>query len=112
MEFSQYIPWLISLGGFIVAVVTLSRNGRKDRKAEFVEEFTKIHDIEQSLVRVNTKLDQLCTLTTETRAEIKSMNSGIHELDKRITSLENTQETMWRRIDELKAKIGHYHEGE
>ena len=112
MEFKDYIPWIISLAMLIISLVTLGRNGRKERKAEYVEESTKIHDIEQSLIRVNTKLDQLCGLMTETKADVKAMNNGLQELDKRLVKVEGEQKTMWMRIDELKQKVGHYREGE
>lgn len=111
MSIEQYIPWLISLGMLIATIITLSRNGRKDRKEEYVEQSDKIHEIEQSLIKVNIKLDQLCVTTTETRSDIKAMNQGLQEMDKRVTTIEKDMETMWMRIDELKEKVGYYHEG-
>lgn len=111
MNFTEYIPWLISLGMLVVAVVTLSRNGRKDRRAEYIEESTKIQEIEQSLIKVDVKLDQLCVTTTETRTDIKTMNKGLQDIDKRVTKIESDMTTMWKRYDEMKTKMEHYHEG-
>ena len=110
MELKDYLPWLISLGGFIVALITLSRNGRKDRKAEYVEESSKIHEIEKSLTEINTKLDGLQTTMQETRDDVKSVSGNYQDLDKRVTTLENNLKTAWIRIDELKDKVGYYHE--
>jgi len=111
MEWTNLIPWGMTLATVIIAIITLSRNGRKDRKEEYVEQSSKIHEIEQSLIKVNVKLDQLCVTTTETRSDIKAMNQGLQEMDKRVTTMENDMKTMWMRIDELKEKVGFYHEG-
>lgn len=110
MELKDYIPWLISLGGFIVALITLSRNGRKDRKAEYVEEADKIHEIEKTLAEINTKLDSMQNTLKETRTDVKSINTSFQELDKRVTTIENNLKTVWLRIDELKDKVGFYHD--
>ena len=111
MTWRDVIPWLFSLGMFVIALVTLARNGRKDLKAEYSEEASKIHEIEQSLTRICTKLDNLQNTMQETRSDVKSMNNGINALDKRITALETSMESAWVRIDELKEKVGHYHDG-
>jgi len=111
MTWKEVIPWLFSLGMFVIALVTLARNGRKDLKAEYSEESSKIHEIEQSLTAISTKLDNLQNTMQETRTDVKSMNSGINALDKRVTTLETSMESAWVRIDELKEKVGHYHDG-
>ena len=111
MEFKDVIPWIFSLGMFIIALVTLARNGKKDMKAEYVEESSKIHEIEQSLTRIDTKLDNLQNTMQDTRKDVKTANSGYQELDKRLSKMETEFNTMWKRYDELKGKVEHYHEG-
>ena len=108
MAIKDYIPWLISIAMLIVSMITLSRNGRKERKAEYVEESTKIHEIEQSLIRVDEKLRQLCDLMRETKDDVKKTNSGLQDIDKRLTKVEADLKTAWIRIDELKEAV---HEG-
>ena len=110
MEWTNFIPWIISLGMFVLALVTLSRNGRKDRKTEYVEEAKKIDSIKESLTKANVKLDTICTTMTETRTDIKAMNEDINAVQNRVAIIENEMNTMWKRIDELKIKIGHYHD--
>ena len=112
MDFSQYIPWIISLGGFIVALITLSRNGRKDRRNEYIEEANKIDLIKESLTKANVKLDTICTTMTETRTDIKVMHESLNAMENRVSIVENEMKAMWVRLDELKTKIGRYHEGE
>ena len=110
MEWTNFIPWIISLGMFVLALVTLSRNGRKDRKTEYVEETKKIDSIKEALTKANVKLDTICTTMTETRTDIKAMNEDINAVQNRVAIIENEMNTMWKRIDELKIKIGHYHD--
>ena len=105
------IPWAMTLATVIMSLVTLSRNGRKDRKQEYVEESTKIHEIEQTLTRIDTKLDQVQVTLKETRDEIKTVKSDFNDLNLRVNKLEGEMKTVWIRIDEIKAKIEHYHEG-
>ena len=111
MEWKDVVPWIFSLGMFVLTLVTLVRNGKKDLKQEYSEEATKIHEIEQSLTAISTKLDNLQNTMQETRTDVKAISSGSQELDKRISKVENDLKTAWIRIDELKGKVEHYHEG-
>ena len=104
--------WLFSLGMFVIALVTLARNGKKDLRQEYTEESSKIHEIDQSITRLCTKMDVLQHTMEETRQEIKAINDGLQEVKMRVRSFEQEQKTMWIRIDEIKGKIEHYHEKE
>ena len=107
MEWTSVISIVISATMMIIAIVTLSRNGRKDRKNEYVEESQKIESIKESLLKANLKLDQVCATTVETRSDIKAMNEYMNKVEKRVTILEKTMETVWIRIDELKDAVKH-----
>lgn len=107
MEWTSFIPWVIALGSLIVAILTFHKNGKKDEKNELTEELQKISDINTSLLKVNLKLDQVCATTNETRTDIKSMRDDMAKVDKRVTVLEKTMETVWVRIDELKEAVKH-----
>ena len=107
MEWTNIIPWGIALISLIVAVLTFLRNGKKDERNEITEELQKINDINTSLLKVDLKLDQVCSTTNETRTDIKSMRDDMGKIDKRVTVLEKTMETVWVRIDELKEAVKH-----
>lgn len=107
MEWTNLIPWGLTFATVVIAIITLSRNGRKDRKAEYIEESTKIHDIEQSLTRICVKLDSISDLIKETKSSLKDLNTGMHALDTRVTTLERDLKTAFKVIDELKAKLSH-----
>lgn len=104
MEWTSVISIVISATMMIIAIITLSRNGRKDRRNEYVEETQQMQSIEKSLIKVNMKLDQLCNTTTETRSDIKAMNEYINSVEKRVSVLEENIKAAWVRIDELKER--------
>lgn len=104
MEWTSVISIVISATMMIIAIVTLSRNGRKDRKNEYVEETQQMQSIKESLIKVNMKLDQVCTTTVETRSDIKAMNEYINSVEKRVSVLEENVKAAWIRIDELKER--------
>lgn len=104
MEWTNLFPWGIALVSLIFAIMTFSRNGRKDRKAEYNEEVQKIESIKESLIKVNMKLDQVCATTNETRSDIKAMNEYVNTVERRVAVLEENMKAAWVGIDELKEK--------
>jgi len=108
MDWTNIIPWSISLISLLIVILTFIKNGRKERKAEYVEEDAKIDGIKESLLKANMKLDTVCATTNETRTDIKAMNENMHLIDKRVTKIENDMKTVWIRIDEIR---GVRHEG-
>lgn len=104
MDWTNLVPWGISLITLIIVILTFARSGKKDYKQDLNEESAKMHDIDRSLTKVNTKLDQLCNTTVETRADIKAMSQNLYLMEKRVTVIETQLETVWKRIDELKER--------
>lgn len=101
-DFSKYIPWVISLLSLLIAYFTFLRNGKKDDLETAQKEETRLDGIREGLLKANMKLDQVCTTTTETRSDIKSLNKDIVALDRRMTIVETDVKTAFERIDELK----------
>lgn len=111
MDWTQLIPWGISLLMLIITAVAFVKGSKKDMKAEFAEESNHLHKIEQNMTQIGTKMDVLQHTVDEMRQEIKQMNDGLHKLEVRVQGIEKDQATMWRRIDEIRGKVEHYHEG-
>jgi flagellar capping protein FliD len=86
-------------------ILTYIRTGRKDRASEIKEDDLKINGIRESLLKANLKLDQVCTTTTETRTDIKSLNRDLKDMDTRVVILERDMKTAFGIIDELKEKV-------
>jgi len=107
MDWTNLIPWGMSLITLIIVILTFARTGKKDLKQDVADESAKMHDIDRSLTKVNTKLDQLCNTTVETRADIKAMSQNMSVVEKRVTVIETQMESVWKRIDELKEGAHH-----
>ena len=63
-----------------------------------------MHGINESLLKVNMKLDQVCSTTNETRTDIKSLNKDMNNLSVRVSILERDLKTAFSQIDELKVQ--------
>lgn len=104
MGYTNLIPWGISFISVVVAVLTFFRNGRKDSIEDVKQEESKLNGIKESLIKANVKLDTVCNTTTETRADIKSMNKDLVNIDRRVTSLETNIAQVFKELDELKGR--------
>ena len=108
MDWMQFVSWAVPLVSLVIVIVTFIKTGRKERKAEYVEEDAKIDEIKTALLKANMKLDTVCATTNETRTDIKAMNEYIHGVEKRVSVIENDLKTVWIRIDELKEQVNHH----
>ena len=105
MSNTQWIPYVISFVATLIAVLSYFRTGKKDDKEETREEEARLNEIGQSLLKANIKLDTVCSTTTETRADIKSMTKDLAAMDRRVTILESNMRVLSATIDELKGKV-------
>ena len=103
----NYIPWIISFCSLIVAILSLAHTTNKDKTSEIMEDTEKFDSIEKSLLKANIKLDTVCSTTTETRADIKSLNTDLKNMDTRVVILERDMKTAFDSIAELKGKLNH-----
>lgn len=101
----QYIPWIISFLSLCVCIMTYVRNGNKDMKADVKEEDQKLSGIKESLLKANMKLDQVCSTTSETRVDIKSLNKDLKDMDTRVVVLERDMKTAFNEIHEIKERM-------
>lgn len=95
------ISAIIAIVGFIVLIYNFLQSKKKVTQ----EEDQKLSTIHESLLKANLKLDSVCATTNETRADIKSMQTQVNALDKRIGIAERDLQTAFIRIDELKEEI-------
>ena len=92
----EYIPWLISAGSLLIALLSFVRNTHKDDIS-----------LKEGILKANMKLDQVCATTNETRSDIKSLNRDLKDVETRVTILERDLKTAFTEIHELK---GVHHE--
>lgn len=69
------------------------------------EQDMKLEALKESLLKANIKLDQVCTITNETRNDIKALNTALIDMDKRLSVVENDLKTAFMRIDELREEV-------
>lgn len=96
------IPWTISAVSLLFVILTYIRNGIKDEKSETKEDNAVMNGIKESLLKVDLKLDQVWSTTSETRTDIKSLNRDIQSLSVRVSVLERDLKTAFNLIDEVK----------
>ena len=96
------IPWAISAVSLLFVILTYVRNGNKDKQSEVKEDSAFMHGIEESLMKVDLKLDQVWSTTSETRTDIKSLNKDMQSISVRVSVLERDLQTAFHQIDELK----------
>lgn len=101
----EYIPWIISGLSLLFVILNYARTGKKDNEEALHKEDQKFDGIRESLLKVNMKLDQVCSTTNETRSDIKAMNTKVTELDKELEVVKRDLHTAFARIDELKGMI-------
>lgn len=84
---------LISLGAFLVAVIGLTLNGRKDTRSEAA-----------TTAIIQTKLDTLIGGVDEIRVETRSLRQEISNHGERLAALEARSKSNTHRLDALEGK--------
>lgn len=105
MTYKDVIPWVISILLLLLNIMSYAHTNDRERKDEIQKDDRKFDGIKESLLKVNMKLDQVCSTTNETRSDIKSMNREIREMDARVVALERDMKTAFNNIEELKGKV-------
>lgn len=102
---NNIIPWGISAVSLLFVILTYIRNGSKDKVTDTKEEAHIMNGIRESLLKVNMKLDQVCSTTNETRTDIKSLTKDTQALDIRLSVVERDLKTAFNLIDEVKKGV-------
>ena len=89
-----------------VSITNLAISNVRNSKKDTAEQIKDREDIREGLLKANMKLDQVCATTNETRTDIKSLNSQLTDVDKRVTVVERDLKTAFIRIDELRERQG------
>lgn len=89
------IGMAVSIGAFMVSLVALILNSRKDTR----------QDAATNAV-TQTKLDNLITGVTDLRVEVRSMRESINDHSERLAKVEARAESNTHRLDALDGKKG------
>ena len=76
MNTVSIIALVVSGCMFLIALATFIVNGVRNGKNDVKTDEARLNDINQSLLKVNMKLDQVCTTTSEIRTDIKTIQKS------------------------------------
>ena len=105
MSPENVITLVISGTMLVLSSVTFIVNATRNSKKDTVASENRLNEINQSLLKVNLKLDQVCTTTSDIKADIKSMQTKQIEHTEQIAKMEQNINTAFIRIDELREQI-------
>ena len=86
----------------IFMLLNFGASKKKDFKQDTISSEARLNDINQSLIKVNMKLDQVCATTTNIQADIRTMQSKQIEHTEQLVKLEGRVDRAFERIDELR----------
>ena len=105
MSAENIVTLLISGTMLILSAVTFIINTARNSKKDTVASENRLNEINQSLLKVNLKLDQVCTTTSDIKSEIRTMQTKQIEHTEQIARLEQSVATAFLRIDELREQL-------
>ena len=95
---SLIISAIMMLVGVTTFILTISRNSKKD-----AEDSTKqLSDIREEVMKVRVTLEGVNRNIDDTKSEIKGLSVNLHDIDTRLTRVEEKIVTAFKRIDELR----------
>lgn len=86
----DFIPWLISAGSLLVAILGYCHTKNKDDGS-----------LKEAVLKANIKLDSVCATQGEIRTDIKSMVVRVSEVERDIAVLQRDLKTAYVRIEAL-----------
>lgn len=89
----------------IVSIILFVRTLNRDSKENMEEQASRNDKINASLLKQSLMLENITQNVGDIKTEIRSINTNINDVEKRVSLIENEQKTMWMRIDEVKEKI-------
>lgn len=86
----------------IIGVTSFIITQAKTSKKEIETSERQLNVIREDILQVRMKLDEVGTVVTETKGDVKGLTVNLNEIDKRLTRVETNLETAFVRIDELR----------
>lgn len=93
--------WIVFLVGVATFVFSIIWNARGDKRAT-------VHDIEERAkndTRINTKLDDISSVSREIKDEVSSMRKDIQSHNDRLIKVEESAKQAHKRLDTLENRI-------
>ena len=91
------ISVLCTIGGFIVALITLQRKNKKDIRADTKEDVEGITTVAQEIKYVSRGVDEI-------KYDIRDINKNMSDMNERLIRAEESCKQAHKRIDNLEGK--------
>lgn len=102
MNVSSVISLVFSGVMMVVGVTTFIITQIKSGRKEVESSERQLNVIREDILQVRMKLDEVGSVVTETKGDVKGLSANLNEIDKRLTRVETNLETAFLRIDELR----------
>lgn len=102
---TEVLALIISGVMLTLSIVTFILNGVRTTKKDVVNSEARLNEINQSLLKANLKLDQVCNTMADIRTEVRTMQNKQIEHTEQIAKMEQNIATAYIRIDELREQI-------
>lgn len=90
------VALLISVASIVFTALNYRRNAKKDDEEHQREKEKQV----ENRIKMNMKLDQLCSTTNDIRSDTKATIEQIRSLEKRVGLVEQSTKTLHERLDE------------
>lgn len=97
----MWVEWIVFLIGICSFLFSILWNARNDKRATVQE----IEDRVKDNTRINTKLDDISTVSREIKDDVSSMRRDIQSHNDRLIKVEESCKQAHKRIDEVKAEL-------
>lgn len=106
MDNYSWVPWVISALLLLFSAATYFRNGKKESDEAIRKEDAKFDAIKENNLKMNLKLDQLCSNTNSILIKFEKHESDIQNLKTEFAVMGRDLKTAFNQIDELKKGRG------
>lgn len=93
----MWVEWIVFLIGIVTLVFSIIWNARSDKRATVQEIEERVRDN----TKINTKLDDISSVSREIKDDVSSMRREIQQHNERLIKLEESCKSAHKRIDEV-----------
>jgi hypothetical protein len=83
----------------VVLLITFFTTRKRDTQKETADDVTEIYSLREGIFKANIKLDTVCTITSETRDDVKGLGKVQQEHGERIAALEKEVEMIKKQME-------------
>ena len=102
---TSWVTIIIAFVTLIFVIIRDSKNNRKDLMAGVEKEATKFDEIKDNMLKVNVKLDTLCSTANETRSDVKVTARDIVTIQNHISGIDERLNSFEKRITDLEHNV-------